>query len=42
LGLRWLRSRRRQGIEVSFRHFSNLGIVRPNVGQNFVDVALVF
>jgi hypothetical protein len=31
-----------QAIEVSFRHFSNLGIVRPNVGQNFRDIAVAF
>jgi lipid A 3-O-deacylase PagL len=42
LGLRWMRLGHRHGVEVSLRHFSNLGIVAPNVGQNFLDVAIVF
>jgi hypothetical protein len=42
LGLRWMRLGHREGIEVSFRHFSNLGIVSPNIGQNFLDIAVVF
>jgi hypothetical protein len=42
VGVRWTRSGHREGVELSFRHFSNLGIVRPNIGQNFVDLALVF
>jgi hypothetical protein len=42
LGVRWMGSGHRLGVEISVRHFSNLGIVRPNVGQNFVEAAVVF
>ena len=42
LGVRWMGPAHRLGLEVSLRHFSNLGIVRPNVGQNFLNVAVVF
>ncbi len=42
MGLRWMSSHEPRGIELSIRHFSNAGIVTPNVGQNFVDLALVF
>ena len=42
MGVRWWPAGHRLGLEISIRHFSNLGIVRPNVGQNFVDLAVVF
>ena len=42
LGVRWMRPDHQQGIELSLRHFSNLGIVKPNVGQNFFVAAVVF
>lgn len=42
VGVRRVRIGQREGVEFSFRHFSNLGIVRPNIGQNFIDLALVF
>jgi hypothetical protein len=42
LGVRWMGSGHRLGVEISVRHFSNLGIVLPNIGQNFVEVAVVF
>jgi hypothetical protein len=42
LGVRWTGGDHRPGLELSIRHFSNAGIVRPNKGQNFVDLALVF
>jgi Lipid A 3-O-deacylase (PagL) len=41
-GVRWRRSGHREGVEFSFGHFSNLGKVRANIGQNFIDLALVF
>jgi hypothetical protein len=42
VGVRWMRTDHRQGIELSVRHFSNLGIVKPNIGQNFLVAAVVF
>jgi hypothetical protein len=42
MGIRWMRNREPRGFELSIRHFSNAGLVPPNVGQNFIDLALVF
>jgi hypothetical protein len=42
LGVHWMPHDQSPGFEISFRHFSNLGIVRPNPGQNFLMFSVVY